>query len=426
MKTEKKIISFILSFVLCLTLFSACGSEKKKDENADKSLMETASKQANIAALDSLEDAFRMLGEYTEGSYDYSLSVWNTDDSKAETDVKIRLYGDSEKNAQNSSLEIDVNCEGKNYVKKLENFLCRKDNRLYIDLDKVMSLIIEKKTSFGSFGMLLPETDMKEAQIYYSEALEISSRFLAAACEGLEIEKNIGKYYVHIRGIKDLKLVAQNVFAWLENNKDDVVDLIYASKDYSNVIDVKKYAEALIDEYYDEICASFRLISKELQNGNMGMLEMVFGSKETLKNQVLQLLDEAYSDVDNAFDKEKLKKELDGYISELKKEYEENVDVIGKKYPKLEETDLTLGIELDSDAYILIVSGVLPCGECSVNIEAKAKYVQKPVEIEKPDNEKKLSEIVEYALDNKEELLQAFQKAEGLINKLRTTMVKAE
>ncbi|MBR6274997.1 MAG: hypothetical protein IKR27_08345, partial [Lachnospiraceae bacterium] len=148
MKTEKKIISFILSFVLCLTLFSACGSEKKKDENADKSLMETASKQANIAALDSLEDAFRMLGEYTEGSYDYSLSVWNTDDSKAETDVKIRLYGDSEKNAQNSSLEIDVNCEGKNYVKKLENFLCRKDNRLYIDLDKVMSLIIEKKTSF--------------------------------------------------------------------------------------------------------------------------------------------------------------------------------------------------------------------------------------------------------------------------------------
>ena len=99
---------------------------------------------------------------------------------------------------------------------------------------------------------------------------------------------------------------------------------------------------------------------------------------------------------------------------------------MGKKYPKLEEIDLTLGIELDSDAYILSVSGVLPCGECCVNIEAKAKYVQKPVEIEKPDNEKKLSEIVEYALDNKEELLQAFQKAESLINKLRTTMVKAE
>ncbi|MBP3238267.1 MAG: hypothetical protein J6M24_04125 [Lachnospiraceae bacterium] len=410
MKKKKGVIAFVMVLILSLSMFAACGSEKARDN--DENIMSEANMKADIAAIDSIDDAFKLLGNYEEGSFEYSFHVKSS--SEAEnvpgTDAKIKLYGDAEEGAMNASADIDIKSDGIDISKKFENAVCLKDERLYLNLGEILSELTGTQAELGSFGILMPETDSKEAQIYYGEILELSSKFFSAACEGLEVEKSTGKYYVHIKGANDVKKAIENILEWLENNKDDVVDLIYASKDYGNVVDLKKYASALIDEYYDDIIESARLIAAELGKGNnFAMVEMMLGSKDDLKKQLETYIDEAYSQVDDSLDKNRLAKETDEFIAGAKKKFAETADTWKEKYPYLEKTDLSIGIELDSDTYTLVFSGVVPSGKCLLNIDASAKYVQKQVDIEKPGNEMRLPEIVRYVIENKDKLSNALE-----------------
>ena len=408
MKNGKRITAFILTFMLLLSLFTSCGSEESKNE--DKSVMAEANMKADIAAIDSIEDALRLLRNYDEGSYECTARLKSSSESDGteSIDAGLKIYGDVEKDAMNASLELDLKTSELDISEKLENIFCIKDNKLYMNLDAVFSLLTNEKTDLGTFGLLMPETDSDEAEIYYSELVELTARFFSAVCEGLETEKSTGKYYVHIKGADDLKKAYGNALTWLESNKNDVVDLVYASKDYSNVVDVKKYASALIDEYYDDIVESVKLIASEFsENNSLGLVEMMLGSKESLKAQLENYIDEAYSQVDKSFDKSKLTKDIDDLLAEQKKQFDEGSDSLKEAYALLEKTDLTIGVELDGDAYTLSVSGKLPYEECMLDIDISAKYVQREVEIGRPANEKRLPEVVKYVLENREALAAA-------------------
>ena len=136
---------------------------------------------------------------------------------------------------------------------------------------------------------------------------------------------------------------------------------------------------------------------------------MMLGSKDDLKKQLETYIDEAYSQVDDSLDKNRLAKETDEFIAGAKKKFAETADTWKEKYPYLEKTDLSIGIELDSDTYTLVFSGVVPSGKCLLNIDASAKYVQKQVDIEKPGNEMRLPEIVRYVIENKDKLSNALE-----------------
>ena len=127
----------------------------------------------------------------------------------------------------------------------------------------------------------------------------------------------------------------------------------------------------------------------------------------SLKAQLENYIDEAYSQVDKSFDKSKLTKDIDDLLAEQKKQFDEGSDSLKEAYALLEKTDLTIGVELDGDAYTLSVSGKLPYEECMLDIDISAKYVQREVEIGRPANEKRLPEVVKYVLENREALAAA-------------------
>ena len=398
-RTYKKLTAVLLVLSLMLLMLTACGSAEKTE---DRKVKAKDSMDADIAAVDTLDDAIRLLKSFKEGSYDFGINL-RTEDGKL--NLNLKMYGNTNGSDMDASLRVDGAFGKESYTKELDDLFCIKDNSLYVNIDKALSFFTDKKTEFGSFGIVLPDTDKEQAAIYYGEILELSSKLIAAAFEGIELKKGNGSFSVRINGAEDVKLVIGNVLDWFEKNQDDLIDLAYSAKDYTNVVDIKKYAGKLIDSYYDDIVAAFGVFGENSGTGGSKIPEDIkncLASKEKMKEAAEKYLDSLYSDFDSEFDKEEFAAEYKKDLEYLKQAFEQKKDSLAKAYPVLEKLDIVFMMEMSSDAYTVSISGSVPEAEGNSSLDVSFSFERKPVEIKIPDNVKNIPELAEYYAKNTE------------------------
>ncbi len=411
--SSKGIIAWILALIMLF--FVGCG----KDQGTEKKKKEAEADKIDVSEVKSLEDAFNKLSDYSTGTYELSIKLdapeEYADDASRNIHGWLKVNGECDGNDQTAALSFGGSLSSVNVEKDYGKFLTLKENVLYVDLDKLANAYSDIDSDFGNFGFILPEINEEKLDAAGKKYCDLFTGFMTAAAEGLD-EAEGTKFSVKLSSVDDYKKLAGNVIGWLEDNQSKIKDAAKNASEIREIVDVEKYFNSLVDEYYDDVYDSLKYLSEtdipekfdlEIDENLDANIEEEGLTKEDVRAELAESADYFYEYFDDMAESAEAEDDED-IISELKEIYQESLDdgTWEDDLGFLDKTDITISLELSEDGYEFKAYGVVADDDYELNLDASFKFTLGAVSIDKPDNVKKISEIVKYCCENRDMMKQ--------------------
>jgi len=377
----KRVTAVALSAIMTFSMIG-CGKDEESDSKKKKSGVDSKS-------IETISDAYDALASYKNGSFEL--------ESKISADIDgekgaMNISANGKTDGENSSLDnytMNIDFGGQNIEIGFDDLCTYADGRAYINLDSIIKTISDVDTEFGSYGLLMPEFNNLED--YKGKIMDFSGGLFDALLEGAEVEGEKGEFTATIKDAKEYKKSAEAILKYVEDSKSEVEDI---AKDTTKLIDLKDYANKLIDDVDDDVVSAAE----------------VFGLEGQVNKDTMDQVKESLADALDEYDPEELVGEIDfdelfESLADARKEFEEISDEdFAKGFEELDKAEIVLNIKVDSDAYVLSLDAEISGSGNTVELEATFKFNVEDVKVKAPSKTSTLTDIANYAKDNQDVL----------------------
>lgn len=333
--------------------------DKKKKDSDDKG-----------EAVSTIADALASAGNYTSGDYVLKALVSAGDYGK----VELKTEGTVADKDASVGMSVSVEGAGQKVDLSLDDVFVVSGDYFYINLDTVIEALSDVETEFGYYKLPMPETDEKAGE----ELQEISKDFINAALDGIDVEANDDgtEFTAEIKEAEDYEKLVRNVIKYIDENQDDISA---AYEESLNSVDYKAYLKDVLEDMSDDIKSAAELMGGTVSDDD---LQDLIDSVDDIE------IEDAEINLFEGFDE--IKKSVD----EMESSDFEEVDVTSsfKVVASEEEFSYALNIDAADDTMEMKLSV-----EYSFNVDEDAK-------VDAPEKVATITNIVEYAMENQDEL----------------------
>lgn len=288
---KKKLFSLILILCMVMSLCAGCGDKDDDDEDSDGKGSGPSSKKPTT-----VQEVVTQMQGVKSGSFRFGM-----DATVPETTMNCSI--NSKISGENCSLgmKITAEVEGKSVAIDIEEVLVVVDKILYVNLQGLLDAVLDnaeltseindnaqvvfeklKDVKLGWFAIPLPD-DYKVENMQPENIQKIAEKLI----NDLLSKGTADGMKVTFDKIEQIQAMMEVIAVFIETDMSKVFD---ESLKFDFDVDLNKYAEKLIDYYYDDAVATLEELNAGISKEQID--EMIKQVKEQDLNQLLEQLKE--------------------------------------------------------------------------------------------------------------------------------------
>lgn len=373
MKNFKRFLSMFMVLVMVLS-FTACKKDKDDAKEAGG---------ADVSDVENIADAIGVAYDYTQGKYSMVFDVdFEMEEEKIYGVFTVDGEVDDGDVSANLGLKIDSGSLDIALDEQLKNFFVVTGDKLYINLDEAFDVATDVDTSFGSFGIPLPEVDKDAQKDMQKEGQEIIQGILESAFAEVEVEKEGNTFSIKTSDAETFTKLAIGAVKYVSENQDKINDYLDSSND---TVDVQEYLETILDYYREDIKKACEEMGQEMTDDMLDSLLEEVDTEDYMPEDMDYFenvdFDEILEEMENT-DYEEMQQEID------------NIGLV-----------VELSLTAESDKYVAELNIELKEEDTfKCNIGCKYTFEVEDVSISEPEKVASITDIVKYIKENPDEL----------------------